>query len=62
MLPIAYVKQFNIGFDFTYMIVFNTVMHALVDDLKANMKLINLWTDQLIHLGQIVLTYVYLCA
>lgn len=60
MFPIAYVQQFNIGFDFMFMFVFNVVMHASVDHLKANMKMINLWQDQFAHLAQIVLTYVVL--
>ena len=35
----------------------NVAMHAVVDDLKANKKAINLWQDQLIHLAQIVITW-----
>ena len=41
-------------------IVLNTVIHALVDDLKANQKAINIVQDQLIHLAQILLTFVVL--
>ena len=55
MLPIAYVNQFNVGVGFIGMFIANVAIHAAVDDLKANMKLINLWHDQLMHLGQIVL-------
>lgn len=41
-------------------IVLNTMVHAIVDDLKANQKAINLVQDQLIHLGQILLTFAVL--
>ena len=39
------------------MIAANTVIHAYVDDLKANKERINLVTDQVIHISQILLTY-----
>jgi hypothetical protein len=38
-------------------ILLNTMVHAIVDDLKANQKAINLVQDQLIHLGQILVTF-----
>lgn len=37
----------------------NMIVHCFVDDLKANRKKINLVTDQLIHILQIVLTWFY---
>ena len=37
-------------------VVLNTVVHAIVDDLKANQFKINLIQDQLLHLVQILLT------
>ena len=37
-------------------IVGNTIIHAVVDDLKANKKRLNLVQDQLLHLAQIVIT------
>jgi hypothetical protein len=56
MLPVA-IKQ---GFDITpvFSIVFsvNMVIHFIVDDLKANKRKINLVTDQLVHLIQILIT------
>lgn len=55
MLPIAYVNQFNIDIGFVGMFIANVALHAAVDHLKANMKLINLWHDQLLHIGQIAL-------
>ena len=39
------------------MIAANTVIHAYVDNLKANKEKINLVTDQIIHISQILLTY-----
>ena len=38
-------------------LVLNGTIHALVDDLKANQKKINLVQDQGIHIGQIFLTW-----
>ena len=38
-------------------VVLNTVVHAIVDDLKANQFKINLIQDQLLHLGQILITF-----
>ena len=34
----------------------NTAVHAVVDDLKANRRALNLTQDQLLHLVQILLT------
>lgn len=60
MLPIAYVNQFNIGFEFMIAFVLNVGIHAITDDAKANQKKINLWQDQRIHMIQIVVTFVLL--
>lgn len=38
-------------------IIINTIIHAVVDDLKANKKKINLIHDQTIHTTQIFLTW-----
>jgi hypothetical protein len=35
----------------------NTIVHAIVDDLKANRMKINLIQDQLLHLIQILITF-----
>ena len=53
MLPIAIFRNFNVGLSFIYWLVFNTIIHAVVDDLKANKLKINLWQDQLSHMVQI---------
>lgn len=39
---------------------FNLGLHTIIDDLKANQLKINLITDQLIHIGQVIFTGVLL--
>ena len=56
MLPIAYYKPWNINVLFAVVFAGNVLIHAVVDHLKANVKVINLWHDQLLHIFQIVLT------
>lgn len=56
MLPIAWVMSFNITIPFIIIFIENVILHAVVDDLKANQLKINLWEDQIIHLGQILVT------
>lgn len=56
MLPIAVTMSFNISWFFLVYFLLNVFVHALVDDLKANRKKINLWHDQLIHMSQIAVT------
>ena len=57
MLPIAYIQQFNVGMTFVVIFIFNAVVHALIDNVKANIKAINLWEDQVVHMLQIFGTY-----
>lgn len=57
MLPIAVSQKFQIEAVFVTMFIINTVVHAIVDDLKANKRKINLVTDQSIHIGQIIVTF-----
>jgi hypothetical protein len=56
MLPIAFIKGFDIEIVFLIVFASNLILHAVVDDAKANKRVINLWIDQIIHLCQIVLT------
>ena len=58
MLPLIFVSQ--IGPAFYVIFVINLAIHAYVDNLKANKHKINLWQDQLIHLAQIILTFIIL--
>ena len=38
-------------------IILNMVIHFIVDNFKANLKVLNLWQDQLIHFVQIFILY-----
>lgn len=41
-------------------IILNTIIHGIVDDLKANKHKINLIVDQSIHIAQVVITWILL--
>lgn len=61
MLPIAVVLHFNIGW-WVIAYIINMVIHAFVDNLKANKFKINLVIDQTIHIVQIVVTWlIFIC-
>ena len=57
MLPIAIYQDYRISIGYVLLLVVNAVIHGIVDHLKANLLKINLITDQLIHLAQIVITF-----
>ena len=40
-------------------VVSNTIIHAVIDDLKANRHKINLVQDQLLHLTQLIITALF---
>ena len=67
MLPITAVMIFGNGMlsihwaIWLYAFICNVIIHAIIDNLKANIQCINLITDQMIHLAQIISTWVYLC-
>lgn len=56
MLPVILFAEYNID---TFITVFigNIFFHGITDNCKANEKKINLWQDQLIHMMQIIGTY-----
>ena len=64
-IPIIVAYVLANGWDFSetflwaigIMVCLNAVLHAMVDDLKANVMSINLIQDQLYHLVQIGVTY-----
>ena len=58
MLPIAIATRFNVGLIYYIGVLVNAVIHCFVDDLKANKKKINLMDDQLLHMMQILATYI----
>ena len=55
MVPLIYTQPYKHLF-YVVAFVINTVLHALVDDLKANRKILNLVQDQYIHFLQIIIT------
>ena len=60
MLPIAYIQKFNV--DILFLILFiGNIIHSIVDHMKANEKIINLWQDQFMHMIQIGITFALLC-
>lgn len=62
MLPIAFVNRFDVDTIFFFMYVANFLLHAFIDNSKANWKVINLVQDQLLHICQIGLTWIVLVA
>lgn len=56
MLPLAIYLSFNITLPFVIIFLCNVLVHAVVDDLKANRKVINLVVDQAVHMVQIAAT------
>ena len=56
MLPIAATMSFKVSILFVVIFVVNMVIHAIIDDLKANKFKINLWIDKLLHMAQILCT------
>ena len=56
MLPIAFVYNFQVGVAFVITLIVNSIVHGIVDNLKANKFKINLVQDQSIHLVQIIIT------
>lgn len=59
MLPLAVYCNFNINGVFISAFVINMMWHAVMDNAKANLKVVNLVIDQLFHLLQIVVTFVF---
>ena len=47
---------FDVNLAFVVSFVINAAIHGYVDHLKANRHKINLVTDQLVHLAQILVT------
>ena len=58
MLPLLIYFGLNPPVIFPVLWVINTVIHLVVDDLKANKRKINLIQDQACHLVQIVVTLI----
>ena len=58
MLPIAISLNFQITGEFIIFWFIMAMTHAYIDDLKANIRSINLCHDQLLHLCQIVIIFI----
>lgn len=61
MLPIAIYYKFQLGWIYVLYPI-NLIIHAIVDHLKCNKKILNLVQDQLIHLAQVLITFVLVIA
>lgn len=60
MLPILLCNKFDVNITFYLAFFANSVIHGMTDNLKANKFAINLVEDQIIHLIQIVITFLIL--
>ena len=61
MIHLPFILMFNINdFPLFLSVFINMLIHFTVDDLKANRGQINLIHDQIIHLIQIIITFIIL--
>lgn len=60
MLPFTIISKFNPNIIFFIMFFINLIIHCVTDNAKANMFKINLIQDQLIHMIQIIITFLIL--
>jgi len=60
MLPIAWKLGFEVDGKFVLIFLLNAAVHGVIDHLKANLRLITLVTDQLLHYMQISITFMLL--
>lgn len=60
MLPVAIYHNFDVSWAFLGMYILNVLMHAVIDDAKANEGTINLVGDQILHIFYIVETFMCL--
>lgn len=59
----TYFNQCNLAFKlYIFVYCFNWAVHCIVDDCEANKKNINLVQDQLIHIAQIIMTWIMFVA
>ena len=58
MLPVLIAFSLNPPLWFWFNLLFNVCLHAMIDNLKCNELKINLIQDQLIHLAQILTTWI----
>ena len=58
MSPILWAFNFQFHWLVNVIFVVNVIIHAVIDNLKANKKKINLVQDQVIHIIQLIITFV----
>lgn len=58
MLPLAINMDFKVDDHFLLGLGINVIIHAIIDHLKANIKVFNLCEDQLLHIFQIFITFI----
>ena len=61
MLPIAHKIGFDLNWVFYIVFAINVIIHAFVDNAKANAGSINLIVDQIYHIFQIICTFAMFC-
>ena len=59
LVPTIYIILFG-GKYYPLVFVVNIIIHMITDNLKANVKAINLCQDQLVHMVQIIITFIVL--
>ena len=64
MLPL-FIANYMFGYiydteEFVILFIANLIVHSIIDYMKANMKIINLTVDQLLHILQIIITWLLL--
>lgn len=57
LLPLAFYIKFNVTWLYVVGFIINTIIHAIVDDIKANKEWFCLESDQIIHICQIIFTF-----
>lgn len=57
-IPTMYLFNFEHQLILLISFLVHAIIHAMIDDLKANKKIINLITDQTLHLIQIILIFI----
>ena len=62
MFPAAIYVDFQITVLFGILFLLNVILHAFIDDQKANARNINLIIDQKAHIGQVISTWILLVA
>ena len=59
-VPLMFLGGIRDDFFLLLSVLFNAVIHAIIDDLKANKLKINLDVDQCLHVLQIIITWIVL--